>query len=327
MNILYTLPAISTPHGGYRIVLEHLTRLQLRGHEVMLYSENKDTSCPWYPVTFHITNNKADIAKADIVVIGSPHSIWVEDKIQKHQKCFLFMQMDERIFHPHNKAFEQQCLKFYRSKFPLLHGSHWGGEVLHAVGRKGDTIYIDNGVNLQHFPLSYKPKDFKTVLVEGWEASNPAKDIMGIGPAVAAWLKRLGYKIIAYGFQPLKTMTHAVDHYEYRPDLKTMNDLYEAATILVKATRYDARALSPVEAMTKGTVTARAIILGDDDLMHQFNCLRCDYEAATLFRNAQALLTNKDLHHKLALNARCHVSNVIDWVRIIDQIEKIYLYS
>ena len=87
-----------------------------------------------------------------------------------------------------------------------------------------------------------------------------------------------------------------------------MNQLYSQATILVKATLYDARACAPMEAMCKGTVTARAIMHGDDDLIHGENCLKCGYDKDHLYRNAKELLTNHELRKRLA-------NNCIEYVR------------
>ena len=64
---------------------------------------------------------------------------------------------------------------------------------------------------------------------------------------------------------------------------------------MLKASKYDARSCSPMEAMTKGTVTARAIIKGDDDLIGSVNCLKVNYSEAELYKAAKLLLTNKEI--------------------------------
>lgn len=323
MKILYTLPGIKTPHGGYLICCEHITRLKALGHEVDLFVEKGPAVCAWERYShINITTDRNAYLNYDCIVIGSPHSIWLQNFIKPHQKCFLFMQMDERKFRPHDGNWHRQCLNFYLSKFPIIHGSHWGEQVCRQLGRKGEMYYIGNGVNLDHFPISNKPKDGKTILVEGWEASNPAKDIDHIGPKVAAKLKQQGYKIIAYGFQPIKTLPDVPDEYYYRPPLHTMNELYERATILLKATRYDARALSPMESMCKGTVTARAIVQGDDDLVHGVNCLRTGYDETGLYNCAKELLTNEPMRERLAANCREYVQ-VNSWEKIINQLNQI----
>lgn len=324
MKILYTLPGIEVPHGGYRIILEHLTRLRRFGHKTALLIEGGKAFCPWYDVSnIPIYTDKTIIHNFDCIVIGSPHSIWIEDQISAHQKVFLFMQMEEKRFRPNDHAWHNTCDRFYHSAYPLIHGSEWGAEYLKVIGRIGKTFYLDNGVNLDHFPLSRKPKDGYTILVEGWNNNNPAKDTDNIGPAVAQALKKKGYKVLAYGFHPLTKFHHAVDEYYYRPDLATMNQLYEDATILIKATKYDARALSPIEAMTKGTVTARAIIKGDDDLRHGINCLRTGYDGGKLYEISLQLLEDETLRNYLSDQCINYVQEHCNWDKIIDKINKI----
>lgn len=180
--------------------------------------------------------------------------------------------------------------------------ARWNIELFESIGRQHPTIWIGNGVNLDHFHLSNHPKDFKTVLIEGWEARNPAKDIDYIAPRVAKKLKEEGYSIIAYGAKPLTTFADVPDEYYRVPELEKLNELYERATILIKASKYDARALAPMEAMTKGTPTARAIILGDDDLIDNENCLKVRYDENQLYNAAKKLLTDKKLHKMLSEN-------------------------
>lgn len=319
MKIVYTLPSIDVPHGGYRIVIEHLTRLQAFGHATALFVEFGRLDASWYgPVNFEITKNRGVLKESDIIVIGSPHSIWIETIVSKTQKCFVFMQMAEHKFRPNDVAFGRLCKKFYNTHFPIIHGSRWGERFI----RSGITHYIGNGVNLHHFPISTKPKDGKTVLIEGWEASNQAKDIDRISPKVAERLKRDGYRILAYGFHPIKTLTDVPDEYYCRPDLDTMNRLYEEATILVKATRYDARALSPMEGMTKGTVTVRALCEGDDDLIAGFNACRVGYNENDLYEAASAILHDTVSRERLAANCLKYVQENT-WDKIIEQLNNI----
>lgn len=321
MKILYTLPSISVPHGGYLICCEHISRLKALGHEVDLFVEKGPTVCAWERYShINITTDRNAYLNYDCIVIGSPHSMWLEGLIQPHQKCFIFMQMDERKFRPHDTRWHKQCLKFYLSKFPIIHGSHWGEQVCRKLGRTGAMHYIGNGVNLEHFPISDKPKDGKTILLESPASSNPAKDTDGLALKIAVRLKHQGYNIIGYGFNPVNHF--ALDEYYVRPDLATMNELYERATILLKATRYDARALSPCESMTKGTVTARAIVQGDDDLIHGVNCLRTGYDETGLYNCAKELLTNEPMRQRLADNCREYVQNE-SWDKIIKQLNQI----
>ncbi|MGN6491044.1 MAG: hypothetical protein ACTHLE_03530 [Agriterribacter sp.] len=327
MKILYTLPGIETPHGGYRIVMEHLTRLQKLGHDVALFIEKGKPVCPWYDHNITITLDRKSYKHYDIIVIGSPHSIWMQDYIKPGQKCFLFMQMVEEKFRPNDALWARQCKQFYLSRFPIIHGSKWGEEHCRKLGRTGEMHYVGNGVNFDHFPISKKPKDGKVVLLEGCFNKNPAKDVDGLAFQVALMLKNRGYKIIGYGFDNPTGVTLALDEYTCKPSLSQMNVMYEDATILLKATKYDARALSPMEAATKGTLTVRSIIEGDDDLTGGFNCIRIPYLPGVndLFYAASNIFAEDELRERLANNARSYVQQHCNWDTIILQLEKILL--
>lgn len=188
------------------------------------------------------------------------------------------------------------------SKHPMFSISKWNMKFFQEKGRTGETHYIGNGVNFEDFPIEKVKKQKAVILVEGWECGNPSKDFMHIGPKIAAKLKSEGAYILAYSQLPLKTMPEAVDEFYYRPDIDTMNDLYRRASILIKASVYDARACAPVEAMTKGTPTARAITKGDDDIIHGYNGLRCGYSYSELYSTAKELINRREEFEENCIN-------------------------
>lgn len=284
MKIVYTLPSINIPHGGYRIVLEHLIRLKKQfGHDTSLFIESGEPNCDWYGnIDIPITKDRGILGAADIIVFGSPHTRY---QPRPGQKVFSFVQMAEHLFRPNDMQWKRQCKAWYESPYPKIYGAEWIGKLL-----KGQLHYLPDGINTDHFPIESPVKDGRTVLVEGWECSNPAKDTEAYGPKVAEKLKEEGYKILAYGFLPLKRYSHVPAEYYYRPTLDKMNELYRRASVLIKATKYDSRSLSPVEAATKGCVTARAIVQGDDYLIDRVNSRRTNYVENELYEAGKEIL-------------------------------------
>lgn len=235
------------------------------------------------------------------------------------------MQMMEHMFRPHDIEWNAMCKEFYTSPHPLISISKWNIEALQKdYGRTAPTHYVGNGVNLNDFPIEHQEKDGKTVLVEGWEGYNPTKDVEHIGPKVAYRLKQDGYKIIAYGQVPIKFYPLVPDKYYLCPDLKTLNYIYSKATIMIKASRYDARSCAPMESMTKGTVTARAIIDGDDDLIGGRNCAKVGYTEHELYGAALMLLRNSDTRKMMADNCRKHVLD-FSWQYWMEKINEILI--
>lgn len=299
MHILITTPSLKVPHGGTRVLNEWAAGLS-HWHQVTLLVNSGDTHCNWYhlPQKVRVTKDRADIQKADVIIVGSPHSIYLVRHLRAGQKCFLFLQMLEHMFHADNLKFYQKCLDFYFSHYPMICISRWNIQWLRDNGRTAPTHYIGNGINLYDFPICEQPKDNRTVLVEGWEYANNTKDVDALGPKVAQRLRAEGYKILAYSQFELSRYADVPHEYYRQPSLEQLNDLYSRATVLIKATKYDARSTAPIEAMTKGTVTARAIIKGDDDLKHMENCIRVGYNEQDLYVAAKTLLTTpicKDL--------------------------------
>lgn len=306
MKVFITIPGLSVPHGGLRVIIEWANRLS-KWHEVYLYSLKRET-CGWMNISPEVIQVRTPSMKGmDCLIITSPHSIDFEDRPDCPDKVFIFCQMAEHLFRPDDKQWERLCMKFYTSKHPMFSISKWNMDLFKEMGRTGETHYIGNGVNLGDFTISEKEKDGKTILIEGWESLNPSKDPRKIGPKVAKALKEEGYKIIAYSQAPLKTMPDVPDEYHQRPTLEKLNELYERATILIKASRYDARSCSPVEAMTKGTVTVRAIDKGDDDLISGYNSIRTGYRYDDLLWSAKTLLEDRQLRERLSKNCIDHV--------------------
>jgi hypothetical protein len=296
MNLLISIPAFAK-HGGIRILIELANRLS-KWHNVTIYSLQGLHGIEYWNINEKVkVTDKIDFEGQDTLLIGSPHTIHLQDTFKG--KIFIHLQMMEHLFSG-NAKWKEECVKTYTSKHPLMSISEWNIEQLKNVyKRTAPTYYIGNGINYDEFPIDFKEKDFKTVLVEGWNAGNPSKDTENIAPKVALKLKREGYNIITYGREAPKYMSYVPEEVYISPDLKRLNSLYSRATILLKASKYDARSCSPMEAMTKGTVTARAIIKGDDDLINNVNCLKVGYSEQQLYKAAKTLLTNKEVYKSL----------------------------
>jgi len=280
MKIFITCPNINSRHGGIRVIIEWANRLHLLGHSVYLQGSDP---CNWMDVVCNITSDKRHAAKCDCIIVTSPHGI--EFLSYPVKKKFAFVQMMEHLFNPGNKQFHKAAMQLYSTPYPLFSISKWNIE---EMNRAGATHYIGNGVNLYHFPVEYPAKS-KVVLLESPIPTNDSKDTDRIALRVAWQLSKLGYTIKGYGFHHCD-----IDEFHVKPDLQTMNRLYSEATILLKCTKYDARSTSPMEAMTKGCVTVRGIIKGDDDLIEE-NSYRCGYDYEQVLSTALFALNNPEV--------------------------------
>lgn len=345
-KLLITIPAFGH-HGGLCVITQWANRIT-KWYEVYLYVLNgKHHNPSWCKVSPEVKLCGSEmIWEADIVILTSPHSAHLLDLILPHQRCFLFLQMMEHMFRPWDVNWLAMCKKFYNADFPMFSISEWNMIMLSDTFKRKqlfytdqtwqpillnnvNTHYITNGIDLEQFPIIRAPKDGVTVLVEGWEpGDNPTKDVDNIGPKVAARLREEGFRIIAFSGLPLRTMKNVPHEYIRAPDLKMLNELYTRATILIKATKYDARSTAPIEAMTKGTAVVRAIVQGDDDLSGgedgvAKNCWKTGYDENSLFRDALFALRNPDARQMVVDNAFRHIKQHCNWDVVMENVYKI----
>lgn len=316
MKIVITCPNINAQHGGIRVILEWANRLTDLGHTVYILDQAKRLKCNWFPVRAKIVNNSYILCHADCLIVTSPHGVEYLDRLIP--KKFVFIQMMEHHFRPDNVKWVEMCRKFYQNPYPTFSISGWNiDELTHKWGKQGQIHYIGNGVNLDHFPIKNPIKDGKTILIESPVTNNPSKDPDLLQIKVGQRLMADGYTVIGYGREPIE---YKLNEYYVKPDLKTLNDLYSRATILLKATRMDARSTSPMEAMTKGTVTVRGIELGDDDLTFE-NSYRCGYNERDLYETAKLAIISPLTQHKSNI-CRQYVSDN-NWDKVMQKVNSI----
>lgn len=318
MKIVITCPDINSMHGGIRVILEWANRLQDLGHQVFVLDQAKRLKCRWFPLKTRVVNNSYIINRADCLIVTSPHGVQYLDRLVP--KKFVFIQMMEHNFRPENPKWMDLCRKFYQNPYPTFAISQWNiDELTHKWGKTGPIYYIGNGVNLEHFPIQNPVKDGKTILIESPVTNNPSKDPDLLQIKVGERLMAECYKVLGYGRNAIE---YNLTEYYVKPDLATLNNLYSRATILLKATRMDARSTSPMEAMTKGCVTVRGIEMGDDDL-NLDNSYRCGYNERDLYDTAKLAMNSTLTKQKASLCRQYVQQNNWDiWMNKIDNILK-----
>lgn len=296
MRIFIQSPNINSRHGGIRVINEWANRLQSFGHKVILYNQAGPVRCDWMTITCKIVNTTSLLDKSDLLIVTSPHGAFLLAKDHPRKKV-VFLQMLEHLFNITNKTFFNNCLALYTTKYPLISISQWNIRLLqNKYQRKGPIYYVGNGVNLQDFPINDKSKENKVILLESPEPTNMAKDTEKLAVQVAKNLIEKGWTVKGYGLKHPKDKIYT--EFIVNPDLAQINRLYEEATLMIKATKYDARSTAPMEAMTKGTVTIRGIIEGDDDLNDQ-NSYKTGYSVDKIYDAALFAINHpKDLEQK-----------------------------
>lgn len=310
MNITLTIPGF-TPHGGIRVIMEWANWLHSAGHRVDLLCRHSKRVPTWFNLDpgVKIRRSEACLRDSEVLIVCSPHDGLLLESSLAPKRKFIFLQMLEHLFSPGNIRWVEKCRFLYGHWVPMFSISGWNIEHIRTSWPfRGPVYHIGNGVNLKDFPVE-KPRnrDGKTVLVEGWNALNASKDTERIAPRAAQMLKSRGYRILAYSQKPLIDFEYVPDEFYQLPNLERLNDLYRRADILLKATHFDARSCSPMEAMTKGCVPVRAINEGDDDLVNGENCIRIPYNLDALYDAAIMALTSPVTRMQLGNAGRAYV--------------------
>lgn len=327
MRILITTPSLNV-HGGIRVLVEWANHLNRRGHRVTLQVESGSMSADWIDIDEDVIvmpGPNWHIAGYDVAIAGCPPLALKMDGMQGAKKFFL-LQMAEHLFNS-NKGWQNLCFQSYQVAMPIIGISQWVEEEVRKHRRDGIMYYIGNGVT-KHFKPG-KRDDGLTILVEGWESGprgykNPAKDTLYIGARVAAEIKkRYGARVIAFSQYPQQAHIGVADEYYRAPGTDQIAHLYQRATLMVKASIYDARSCAPVEAMACGTVTSRGLDFGDDDLENEYNCLRCEYDYDNVLKNTIRLIDDEGLRRRLESNGLRYRKTYLDWDKWMQEVENI----
>ena len=334
MKVLIITPSLAA-HGGVRVLVEHANGLARQGHDVTLQVVHKpERALPdWVSFDDDVEIQSGAIkynpSKFDAVIYGSPFLAVQFHNHYKDANTFLLLQMCEELFNPDNKAYVQQAIESYHLPIPIIGISQWNKDRILTEHKRDPNLpyyLIGNGVS-DNFCPGVKDEGL-TVLVEGWVGYNPAKDTEAIAPRFALHLKqKYGARIIAYSQFPLShpqaKFKDVPDEYYVQPTARQIVLLNQRATFLLKASHYDARSCAPVEAMKCGTPTARAIDLGDDDLLGGYNCLRCIYDYDLLLYVAESVIEDRAILNEMSRNGLEYAETNLSWPHWSDELFKI----
>lgn len=325
MKILLTTPSFN-PHGGIRVIIEWANHLSRRGHEVTLQCFHGVMEKKWIDIDPSVLIRRGRHLYDDgydVIVATTPPIATLLQRTKTNAKKFALLQMAEDMFQPQNKAYVQQMQEGYQVDFPIIGISEWVEAYVRRFRGDKPMYYIGNGVSEDFQPG--KKDDRLTVLAEGWEGYNFAKDQERITAKCAKHLKqKYGAHIIAMSQMPLTHHLDVPDEMVIMPTQAGWVRTMQRGTIMVKATRRDARSCANVEAMACGVPSARGLIQGDDDLIDGYNCLRGRYDLDSVIANAEALIEDEELREELISNGLEYRKTYLSWDYWMEQVENIF---
>jgi len=156
LRIFITTPTFGL-NGGIRNIVELANGLQELGHDVILFNEAGHLRSP-YEIKCRVVNATNMLKKSDVLVLGSPHSV----RLLLHGvKSVAWVQMLEERFRVGDARWDKMCREWYNMTNRLFFSATWGANLV-----KPGSPVLGTWVNLDHFPISTKPKDGKTILLE-----------------------------------------------------------------------------------------------------------------------------------------------------------------
>jgi hypothetical protein len=318
MELCVVVPGLGAC-GGLRVAFEIANRLQVRGHEVTITAP-QSTDVDWFDLVPKIREWKSAAKRTYSHILFTSPSTLNTGVNWKGNKTY-FVQMMEHMFFPrdgqiwtsmynsYELAKDMKCITIARWLKKSLK-DNWGI----------NAFMVPVCVNRDHFYPSGKPKQ-NAIVMEG-DARNPAKDTEGITWRVGLELKKkYGVKLWSFSANS-HPYTNKMDWHVNQPSLQGMRRMYSESLFLLKASHFEGRACAPLEAMCCGTPTVRGIVHGDEDLVHEKNCLRVGYDYNALLEQAIRMMEDVELRNKITANAVKYIKTHAVYDNMISDFEE-----
>jgi glycosyltransferase involved in cell wall biosynthesis len=326
MKIVYVLSS-NLVCGGHIVVLQHITRLAARGHDVSICLLNDNIpanvdSFAWFPgfssKVFHLKDFPNSV---DICVATFWATAFTVLKLPAKYKVY-FVQSDETRFYADERT-KTQVLLTYLCKFHHMTEAKWIVRWLQEnFGHSAE--YIPNGLDenivYQVEPIEPKPKDKLRILVEG-SISSPFKRIKESLEACQG----LNCEVWCVSNDGKPSPDWQIDKFFYKVDFDKMKSIYSSCDILLKLSSVEGVFGPPLEMMACGGVCVVSDVTGYDEYIEdEYNALVVPNGDIDLARSAlQRLISDQSLYLKLQKNGIATAES-IRWEQSIDKLESFF---
>jgi glycosyltransferase involved in cell wall biosynthesis len=316
-KVAYVIPGCSIS-GGVAVVLQHANRLQQRGYDVSLISQDGHTHLDWHPNQVPITSEAGAPQDRDVVIATFWSTTHTARRIPAAQR-FYFIQSDESRFYASGSRLSRMALETYKtSDFTFLTMAGWLQRWLQQTFRK-KSIYIPNGLDLalmhEAEPLVSRGGRIR-VLLEG-PIAVPNK---GMSEAFAA-IKNLDCEVWCVSSAGSPLPSWRCDRFFERVPYEQMKHIYSSCDILLKMSKVESFLFPPLEMMACGGVPVVANVTGTDEyLVHDYNSLIVPNDAGAAAAAVASLIADPALRERLRAGGQATYVNW-NWDRSIDLLE------
>ncbi len=326
MKIVYVLSS-NLVCGGHIIILQHITRLAKRGHNlfICILDESipaQSSSFAWFPnfncSVVHPQNFPDDV---DICVATFWATVIPVLNFPAKHKVY-FVQSDETRFYD-DLIIKNQVSLTYLSNIHYMTEAQWIVQWLqNNFGHQ--AVYIPNALDHKIIhpakPIENKRKDRFRILVEG-TINTPFKRVK---EAIEA-SQCLNCEIwcVSNGGKP--DPDWQIDRFFYQVDFSEMKYIYSSCDILVKLSSVEGFFGPPLEMMACGGVCVVSDVTGYDEyIKDEYNALVIPNGDVNLAHQAlKRLINDRELYNKLQQNGKL-TADSMQWEDSIDKLEKFY---
>lgn len=326
MKIVYVLTS-NLLCGGHIIVLQHVTRLAKRGHDVFICVLDetipaKSTSFSWFP-NFHcpVVHPKDFPNEVDICIATFWDTLIQVLKLPAKQKVY-FVQSDETRFYD-DLIMKNWVVLTYLCNIHYMTEAKWIVDWLEDnFGHQ--AVYIPNALDPNIIypdkPIASRREDKLRILVEG-TIDSPFKRVK---EAIEA-SQGLGCEIWCVSNGGVLSPDWKIDRFFYKVDFNQMRKIYSSCDILVKLSSVEGFFGPPLEMMACGGVCIVSDVTGYDEYIKDgYNALVIPNGNIDLAHQAlKRLISDNDLYNKLQSNGKL-TAHSMKWDNSIDKLETFY---
>lgn len=323
MKIVYVLTS-NLLCGGHIIVLQHVTRLAKRGHNVSICIldetvPSKSSSFAWFPdFDCPVVHPKDFPDEVDICFATFWDTLIQVLKLPAKHKVY-FVQSDETRFYD-DLIMKNWVVLTYLCNIHFMTEAKWIVDWLKDnFGHQ--AVYIPNALDPNIIypdkPIASKREDKLRILVEG-TIDSPFKRVK---EAIEA-SQGLGCEIWCVSNGGLPSPDWKIDRFFYKVDFSQMKKIYSSCDILVKLSSVEGFFGPPLEMMACGGVCIVSDVTGYDEyIKDEYNALVIPNGDINLARQAlKRLIGDNNLYSKLQSNGKL-TAHSMKWENSIDKLE------
>jgi glycosyltransferase involved in cell wall biosynthesis len=320
-KIGYVIPGCGIS-GGIAVICQHVNRLLRRGYDVVMISEDGNTSIDWFP------NQKVQVIPLkeaddnfDILVATGWSTAYTVRNMNAKRK-FYFVQSDESRFYPQGSREQKLAMESYKFDFEYLTEALWIKRWLKEKFNH-EAVYVPNGLDEQifHATTPLEPKGDKVrVLLEG-PIDIPFKGMEDAFKAVEG----LDCEVWCISSSGKPKPEWKCDRFFEKVPMEKMKEVYSSCDILLKLSRVEGFFGPPMEMMACGGTAVVGDVTGHDEyIIDGYNALVVplgDISAAHLA--LKRLISDPKLRARLIENGR-KTADQWKWEPTIDILEKVF---